>query len=460
MVFYITDYILYKQTKKQLVMTYSYKKILDISWPILAGLFIQQLVGLADTAFLGRLGTVELGASALAGVFYIMIFMLALGFGVGIQIIVARRNGEQNFHRIGKVIYQGICFLVCAAVVIISLTTLCAPFVLNKIISSPDVYEKTLAYLDIRIFGFLFAFPIVVFRAFFIGITQTKILTYNAVLLLIVNVFLNYVLIFGKFGFSAMGIEGAALASIVAEAVAAVYLALYMFKNIDLSKYGFRDFIFFKKDILLEILVLSVWTMLQYFVSMATWFLFLVAIENLGEEPLAISNILRSVTIFPYMIITALAAAANTVTGNLIGQGHDTEVETTSVKVIKLSYIMTFVLIALMLVLPYPILRIYTDNAQVIENSILPYYSAMSSFITMIPGMILLSVVSGTGQTKMAMYIELLVLVFYCINVWYVVMYLRADLYICWTCEHSYNILLSLFTYWYLKRNKWCCRIV
>lgn len=441
-------------------MRYSYKKIIEISWPILAGLFIQQLVGLADTAFLGRVGTLELGASALAGVFYIMIFMLALGFGTGIQIIVARRNGEQNFHKIGGVVYQGISFLVGAAVIIIALTIIFAPYVLNEFISSQDVYEKTLAYLNIRIYGFLFAFPIVVFRAFFIGITQTKILTYNAILLLIINVILNYVLIFGKFGFSPMGIEGAALASIIAEAVAAIYLAIYMFTNIDLNKYGFDTFVFFNKKILVEILALSIWTMLQYFVSMATWFLFLVAIENLGEEPLAISNILRSVTIFPYMIITALAAAANSVTSNLIGQGHDFEVEATSLKVIKLSYIMTFTLIAIMIIFPYPILRIYTDNEQVIENSILPYYSALSSFITMIPGMILLSVVSGTGQTKTAMYIELLVLVFYCINVWYVVMYLRAELYICWTCEHSYNILLSLFTYWYLKRNKWCCKIV
>ncbi|MBR2033433.1 MAG: MATE family efflux transporter [Alphaproteobacteria bacterium] len=441
-------------------MRYSYKKIIEISWPILAGLFIQQLVGLADTAFLGRVGTVELGASALAGVFYIMIFMLALGFGTGIQIIVARRNGEQNFHKIGGVVYQGISFLVCAAVIIIALTIIFAPYVLNEFILSQVVYEKTLAYLNIRIYGFLFAFPIVVFRAFFIGITQTKILTYNAILLLIINVILNYVLIFGKFGFSPMGIEGAALASIIAEAVAAIYLAIYMFTNIDLNKYGFCVFVFFNKNILVEILALSIWTMLQYFVSMATWFLFLVAIENLGEEPLAISNILRSVTIFPYMIITALAAAANSVTSNLIGQGHDFEVEATSLKVIKLSYIMTFTLIAIMIIFPYPILRIYTDSKQVIENSILPYYSALSSFITMIPGMILLSVVSGTGQTKTAMYIELLVLVFYCINVWYVVMYLQADLYICWMCEHSYNILLSLFTYWYLKRNKWCCKIV
>ena len=78
-------------------MLYSYRKILEISVPILLGMLIHQLVGMTDTAFLGRVSAIDLGASALAGVFYIMIFMLAAGFGVGVQIIISRRNGEQNF---------------------------------------------------------------------------------------------------------------------------------------------------------------------------------------------------------------------------------------------------------------------------------------------------------------------------------------------------------------------------
>ncbi len=437
------------------MMTYSYKKIFGISWPILFGLLIQQLIGVTDTAFLGRLGAVELGASALAGVFYIMIFMLALGFGIGVQIIVARRNGEARFEKIGALVYQGTFFLLAAAVLIMILIFVCAPSVLKTMISSHAVYIKSLDYLNIRIIGFLFAFPIVIFRSFFVGITQTKILTWNAVVLLVANVILDYLLIFGKCGFPEMGIKGAALASVIAEALGAIFFAFYIFLYTDLKKYGFNKITFFDLKTLVRILNLSIWTMLQYFVSLATWFLFLVAIEHLGEEALAISNILRSVSVFPYVIVTALGATANTLTSNLIGLKKSTEVMKTSKRIIKISYFSGAILLSAMCLLPRLVLRIYTDDSLLIEQAILPYYTSLASFITLVPGMIWLSVVSGTGRTKEAMYMELIALFFYMLNVWYVVIYLKADLFICWTCDYSYNIILAILTFVYLKRKKW-----
>ncbi len=441
-------------------MQYSYRKILEISLPILLGMIIHQMVGMTDTAFLGRVGAIELGASALAGVFYIMVFMLAAGFGIGVQIIISRRNGEKNFEKIGSVVYQGISFLFIAAIVIIAATFLFSPYILRQIISSDEVFRETLVYLNVRIYGLLFAFPMVIFRSFFIGITQTKVLTYNAIIILGINIALDYLLIFGKFGFPEMGIAGAALASVIAECFATVFFVIYILLNIDLKKYGFLNFIVYKITILKQILRLSVWTMLQYFISMATWFLFLIAIENLGEESLAISNILRNVSSFPFMIVAALGATANTITGNLIGEGLDSEVKKSSLRVVKLTYIAVLGLSVIMLAFPQTICRIYTDDLELIKKGLSAYYASFTTYITLVPGMILLSVISGTGKTKEAMYLEMVSLIAYTLNVWYVVIYLRADLYICWTCEHSYNILLSILTYIYLKRNKWCCQIV
>ena len=435
-------------------MTYSYRKIIDISWPILFGLIIQQLIGVTDTAFLGRLGAVELGASALAGVFYIMIFMLALGFGIGVQIIVARRNGEKTFDQIGPLVYQGIFVLLVVAGITIFLILLAAPGVLKSMITSGAVYAKSLDYLNIRIFGFLFAFPIVIFRSFFVGITQTKILTWNAIVLLVANVVLDYLLIFGKCGFPEMGIKGAALASVIAEACGAFFFLFYIIFYTNLKKYGFNKVVFFDFKVLVQIFDLSIWTMLQYFVSLATWFLFLVAIEHLGEEALAISNILRSVSVFPYVVVTALGAAANTLTSNLIGLRKPDEIIPTSNCIIKIAYLSGLVILALMCLFPRLVLRIYTDDTLLIEQAIWPYYASLASFITLVPGMIWLSVVSGTGQTKEAMYMELIALCFYMINVWYVVIHLRAELFICWTCDYSYNIILSILTFVYLCRRR------
>ncbi len=438
-------------------MTYSYQKIWSISLPILFGMFIQQLIGLTDTAFLGRVGTVELGASALAGVFYIMIFMLALGFGIGVQIITARRNGEGRQDKIGEVIYQGISILLAAAVVIIFLVSAGAPAVLREMISSPAVYQKSLDYLNIRIYGFLFAFPIVIFRSFYVGITKTRVLTWSAVVMLLVNVGLDYALIFGKLGAPAMGIKGAALASVISEAIAMLFFIVYMLLRTNLQKYGLQHPIIYNRKVLQQILNLSVWTMLQYFISLATWFLFLVAIERLGENELAISNILRSVSVFPYMVVTALGAAANAITSNLIGAGRSEEILSTSTRIVKMGYGIGTALVVLMALFPRPMLRIYTNDPALVAQAIPAYYASLSTFFTLVPGMILLSVVSGTGQTKTALYMEIISMTLYMLNVWYVVIHLRADLYICWTSEHSYNILLTILTYVYLW-HRLCCR--
>ncbi len=79
----------------------SYKGIWKLSTPIILGLLAQNIIQVIDTAFLGRVGEVELGASALAGVFYLALFIVGFGFATGTQILIGRRNGEKNYKAIG-----------------------------------------------------------------------------------------------------------------------------------------------------------------------------------------------------------------------------------------------------------------------------------------------------------------------------------------------------------------------
>lgn len=441
-------------------MTYNYKNIWKISYPILVGLVIQQLIGLTDTAFLGRVGEIELGASAIAGVFYLMIFMIGAGFSIGAQIIVGRRNGEKNYHKIGGIIYEGSFFLLLLAVLIIGVLYWGMPKVLGKLISSPDIYTAVIAYLNPRMFGFLFSFIIIMCRAFFVGITDTKVLTINALIMLFANIFLDYILIFGKLGLPALGIQGAAIASVISEAISALFFIVYIFLKVDLVKYGFNRFKIFNLKLLNELLNVSIWTMLQSFISFATWFLFFVAIEHLGEKELAISNILRSLSSLPFMVAVALGSAANSITSNLIGSGHDDEVLATAGRAIKMGYVIGIGVELIMLLFPIEMMRIYTDNVELIHESVTAYYVMLFIYLTLVPGMILFNVVSGTGNTKGALLMEIIAMFFYCFHIWYVVLYLRADIAICWTCENSYNIVLFLLTYYYLKKKQWCCKII
>ena len=90
--------------------TYSYSQIWKIAFPVLISTLMEQLIGMTDTAFLGRIGEVELGASALGGIFFVTIFMLGLGFSIGAQILMGRRNGEGNYLQIGNIFYHSLAF--------------------------------------------------------------------------------------------------------------------------------------------------------------------------------------------------------------------------------------------------------------------------------------------------------------------------------------------------------------
>lgn len=117
-------------------------------------LLMEHMIGLTDTAYLGRVGEVELGASALAGVYYLVIYMLGFGFSIGAQVLIARRNGAQEYKRIGPVFLQGTFFLLLLASLLFTASHLYSPFFLRKLIGSDDVYQATMKYVDWRVYGF------------------------------------------------------------------------------------------------------------------------------------------------------------------------------------------------------------------------------------------------------------------------------------------------------------------
>ncbi|MDR0757190.1 MAG: MATE family efflux transporter, partial [Tannerella sp.] len=179
---------------------YKNRDILKVSFPIFLSLLAQNIINVTDTAFLGRVGEVELGASAMGGLYYICAFTIAFGFSAGAQIVIGRRNGERQFAAVGPVLLQGIIFLVALAVLMFFLTLRTGGGLMRWLISSDIVLDATIDFLDIRAYGFFFSFINVMFRAFFVGITRTKALTFNAILMSLANVALDWLMIFGHGG--------------------------------------------------------------------------------------------------------------------------------------------------------------------------------------------------------------------------------------------------------------------
>ena len=246
---------------------YSRKEIWRISLPILVSLFVQNLINITDTAFMGRVGQVELGASALAGVLYLAFYMVTFGFSTGAQILMARRNGEAKYGTLGPIMGQGILFLEIFSIILIFASLIGTPQMLKVLISSTAVCQAGEDYMQYRIFGLLFTSIGVMFRAFFVAVTRTKVLMMNAVIMTVANVVFNYIFVFGHFGAPEMGIAGAALGSVLAEATAALHFFLYTFFYIDRGKYQLFRFRSGGFGLIREILNVSVWSMILYFLT-------------------------------------------------------------------------------------------------------------------------------------------------------------------------------------------------
>ena len=435
--------------------SYTYGQIVKVAYPIFLTVLVQNLIQAIDTAFLGHVGEVELGASAIGGIFYIAIFVVVFGFSMGAQILIGRRNGEKNYNQIGEIFLFGVAFLLIIALLIFCFTLCFSGSILAKLLSSDNILNASREYLDWRIGGVFFAAVNVMFRAFFVGIIKTKVLTFNAVLMALANVFFDYVLIFGKWGFPEMGIGGAGLASVFAESVSSLFFIIYLLVSIDLKKYGFAGIALKNFRIILNILNISSALMLQYFISLITWLLFFLAIESMGETSLAVSNIIRSLYMMIGIPIFALSATSSTLVSNTIGAGKSNEVISLIGKIISLSFCISLVIVTVIFLFPKIILQLYTSNPDIIEASIPSLNVILLVLLIYSAGNILFQSVSGTGNTRSGLMIETSVIVLYVIWMWFTAYYLKAPLSVCWTVELIYAFFLGLFSLLYFKYGKW-----
>lgn len=432
-----------------------YIEIWKIAYPIILGSIVQNIISVTDTAFLGRVGEVELGAAAIGGIFYLSLVMLGFGFSVGTQIIIARRFGEKKHYEIGKTIEHAHYFLIILALVLIIFIRNLMPYIFDIVIDSVNVKEATSEYLDYRIFGLFFAFINFGFRAFYIGIAKTKVITLTTIVMALTNVFLDYVLIFGNCGFSEYGIAGAAIASVVAEIIATIFFIFYTIKFIDLRYFGLFRFSAFSFSLLKRILNVAFPMMMQNFVSITGWFFFFIFVEKMGEHSLAISNIIRSIYVVMLIPIWGFTSAANTLVSNIIGQNRQDEVISLVFKILKFCIIGVVALVVINLIMPEKIISIYTNNSTLIHDSLPALYIVSISAVFLTVGFILFSGVSGTGMTKVSFVIEMIVMVMYIVITYILVNVSYTSIQLVWSVEIFYGIIISLLSFAYLKLGNW-----
>lgn len=430
-------------------MEVTYRNIWKISYPVIISIFIEQLIGITDTAFMGHFGETELGASSLASIYYLIFYVIGSGFGIGLQILIARINGTKETKNI---FWTGFYALIILSIIIIILSKQTFPVLLKKFIHSDDIYKNVVDYLNWRVYGLIFSFQIVAFRAYYVGITKTKILAVNSFIMFLANFVLNYILIFGKLGIPSLGIKGAAIGSGIAEMIASIILIIYTLK--------YRKGILSHKNVQIRfrymkrILNLSIWTMLQSLLSFIAWSLFFISVEHLGEQALSITGAIRSFSEIPFIFVIAFASTESSMASTLIGENKSGLIKKLLIKTILISYAFCSVIICAGFFFPEFILRIYTNNEVLIQEAVTPFYVLLSSYLFTIPAFILYYLIIGTGNTLSSLITGILTLLVYIIYIRMLNTYTHS-LILLWTSEHVYAISLIFFSSAYLLFFNW-----
>ncbi|MFV0472256.1 MAG: MATE family efflux transporter [Paludibacteraceae bacterium] len=431
------------------------KSIFRITYPIFFSLVAQNIINVTDTAFLGHVSEVALGASAIGGVFYMAVYFVGFGFSQGVQILIGRRNGEKNYPEIGTIFNNSLAFNFFLATLIFILSAAFMPRLLQLLVNSSNIYAASVDYLQYRIFGFFFSFLNVIFRAFFVGITRTKVLTISGLITALVNVALDYVLIFGKFGFPEWGIKGAAVASVVAEMVTSVYLVCVTRKHDKSNSFGLFRFNKFDWKTVRKVLDLSIFIMFQFFISTSIWFVFFIFIERMGERPLAVTNIARSLYVLLMIPGSALATTVSTLVSNMIGAGEKDKVISLMYKTLKITIIIILPLMIMTFIYPEMIAKIYTNNPDLILASIPTLRVVSIAMVLCGVCNILFNTILGTGNTRIAFVFEIVTLFFYMIYVYYTAIILQSSVETVWMSEFVYWILMGAMSYIYLLKGNW-----
>lgn len=435
----------------------SYKQIWSISFPIMLGSAAQNLIVLSDNIFLSYKSGIEFASIAIVGVFYLLISSIGYGFSRGGQIVIARKYGEKNYKGVGYYFQALVMFELAMATVLFLFLQFGSEWFFGLFLESKDVFDNCIAYIKPRSFGIFFSYLGVSLIALYTGIARTTFIIYDTFLLVIVNIVLNYIFIFGALGVEAKGIAGAGIASTIAEIVAFIAFVIYMYYDKFNRRFKLLSIHLLKFEWVSQVFKTSTPVVLQSGLGIGSWLIFFALIENVGEKELEISNIIRNVYLILSIPCWGLSAGINTLVSNFIGMNKRQAVIPLIHKTIKLNLFVTLILMLPVVVFPqfFLIPLFGLDDIDLLSwlQPLMPVLFLI--MITFAVGAIYMNGLIGTGFTEVGLYIQFVATIFYFIYIYIMIKVHYINLAWAWGAEIFYWLFMLIVCIVYLRTPRW-----
>lgn len=299
-----------------------YKKNLSFAFPVIISQMGHVMVYLADSIMIGRTGTTALAACSLGNAVFTVFLVFGMGYSYGITPLIAQENGKKNYKQCGILLEHGLFANLCIGVLLFAMIYVFAQL-LPQLGQAPDVAAQAMPFLKIIGFSMIPLMIFLSFKQFAEGLSFTKQSMYISITANILNVILNYILIYGHWGFPALGLKGAGYANFMARAFMAVCMMILVIRSPLFEKYR-KEFHIrnIQKSILIKISKIGVPVALQFVFEVSAFTGAAIIIGWIGTAELAAHQIALSLAAMTYMAASGISSAATVRVGHEYGRRY------------------------------------------------------------------------------------------------------------------------------------------
>ncbi len=381
------------------------KAIWPLALPIMGGMMSQNVLNLVDIGMVGRLGDAALAATGLGGFANYMAIAIIIGLSAGVQALAARRLGEGRDHETAVPLNGGLLLALIIGVPLCAVMYLATPWVFQWLTTDPAVAELGAPYLQVRLLSMVAVGMNFSFRGYWSAIHLTGIYLRTLLIMHAVNIFLNWVLIFGNLGAPEMGVYGAGLATTIS-----LYLgtAVYFYFGWQHARdRGFLDRVP-TRSTLWQQFTLSLPASLQQLFFSAGLVALVWIVGRIGTAEVAAVNVLTTFHITALLPAFGIALACTTLVSNALGRKDIEDAVRWGWDCAKLTFIYGTVLSVLVMIFAKPLLALFLTNPETRDLAYWPFIIWAVVLGMDCAGMVLMNGLIGAGDTRRAMWISTL----------------------------------------------------
>ncbi len=340
-----------------------------LAYPVMLSQLGQVSVGVADSMMVGRIGALPLAAASLANGIFFVVMMFGIGVSMGITPLVSRADGKGKSGRISRLFSHGLWINVLTSVALTAIVVGLSQG-LHFLNQPEEVVVLAVPYLLIITASLL---PLMVFQTFkqmAEGLSQTRQAMYITIFANLVNVFLNWVLIWGKFGFPQMGLNGAGIATLISRVLMMVMMGGYILMSPRYKKYQFRLLLPGASfPMISRILKIGIPTGFQFIFEVSAFSTAAIMMGWIGVNALAGHQIALNLASISYMMATGLATAGMIRVSNQVGKGDMKAMRKAGLVVFGMVVVLMFSSALAFFAFRYFLPTLYIDDPEVIALS-------------------------------------------------------------------------------------------